>query len=90
MDSFHARLQGSGPQPSYRTPPARRGWDWDRNDPHGFIRIALVFLGAAVGMFIVYTIVRLSVVPDRLPAHFYYQPVERAVGAVPGGRRHER
>jgi hypothetical protein len=50
-----------GPAPRVGAPPARptvRRWDWDRRDPHGYIRMAIVFVGAFIGGFVVWPFLR--------------------------------
>lgn len=56
------------PRPTPAAPPARR-WDWDRQDRHGYIRMAIVFVGAFIGGFVVWPLIRPAFVADSRPYH---------------------
>ena len=72
--------------PLHRPPvPTVRRWNWDRNDPHGFIRMALVFVGAFVGAFVVWPMVRPYVIPDQ-----HYAAGDAPQVPIHGRRQHDR
>jgi hypothetical protein len=54
------------PWPTPAVSQARR-WDWDRRDPHGLLRMAIVFVGAFIGGFVVWPLIRPAVVADSRP-----------------------
>jgi hypothetical protein len=89
MDTSSYSRLGSA-QPSYRgSAPAStvRRSEWDRRDPHGFIRMGLVFVGAFVGRFVVWPMIRPVIVGNSSPVYSGTprEPVGNHTGIAPDG-----
>ncbi len=78
MDASYSRPGTT--QPPYRAsaPTSTRRSEWDRRDPRGFIRMGLVFVGAFIGGFVLWPMIRPVFVADSRP-----QYADDASGYVP-------
>jgi hypothetical protein len=70
MDASSYSRPGAA-QPPYRASPAPtvRRWDWNRRDPRGFLRMAIVFVGAFIGGFVVWPMIRPAFIADDQPQY---------------------
>jgi hypothetical protein len=62
-------LYHTSPRPQQPAPaPRRPTWDWDRLDPHGWLRMGLVFVGAFIGAFVLWPMIRPAIIADPVSA----------------------